>query len=90
VPVVVIPARGQETDEVNALDAGADDYLTKPFGLAELMARMRVTLRHRALADFATTLQQTVGVRGLKVQRALRPMTRPTKNGPICAMNSDV
>ncbi len=48
VPIVVISARGQERDKVEALDAGADDYLTKPFGIAELLARMRVALRHAA------------------------------------------
>lgn len=46
VPIIVISARGREADKVEALDAGADDYLTKPFGLAELLARMRVALRH--------------------------------------------
>jgi two-component system KDP operon response regulator KdpE len=48
VPVLVISARGQERDKVEALDAGADDYLTKPFGTEELLARMRVALRHAA------------------------------------------
>ena len=46
VPIVIISARGQESDKVAALDAGADDYLTKPFGVPELMARIRVALRH--------------------------------------------
>jgi len=46
VPIIVISARGREADKVEALDAGADDYLTKPFGLDELLARMRVALRH--------------------------------------------
>ncbi len=46
VPIIVISARGREANKVEALDAGADDYLTKPFGLAELLARMRVALRH--------------------------------------------
>ncbi len=46
VPIVVISARGQEAQKVLALDAGADDYLTKPFGFPELLARMRVALRH--------------------------------------------
>ena len=48
VPIVVLSARGQETDKVVALDAGADDYLTKPFGIQELLARLRVALRHAA------------------------------------------
>lgn len=48
VPILVISARGQEQDKVNALDAGADDYVSKPFGTGELLARMRVALRHAA------------------------------------------
>jgi two-component system KDP operon response regulator KdpE len=47
IPVIVLSARGQENDKIEALDAGADDYLTKPFGMGELLARMRVALRHR-------------------------------------------
>jgi two-component system, OmpR family, KDP operon response regulator KdpE len=46
VPIVVLSARGQEDDKVIALDNGADDYVTKPFGISELLARMRVALRH--------------------------------------------
>jgi two-component system, OmpR family, KDP operon response regulator KdpE len=45
-PIIVLSARDQEGDKVAALDAGADDYLTKPFGTGELLARMRVALRH--------------------------------------------
>ncbi len=45
VPVVMLSARGRETDKVEALDAGADDYLTKPFGVEELLARVRAALR---------------------------------------------
>jgi two-component system, OmpR family, KDP operon response regulator KdpE len=45
-PIIVLSARDQESDKVDALDAGADDYLTKPFGTSELLARMRVALRH--------------------------------------------
>ena len=48
-PIIVLSARGQEHDKVAALDHGADDYLTKPFGVPELLARMRVALRHAAL-----------------------------------------
>jgi two-component system KDP operon response regulator KdpE len=58
-PILVISARGQEQDKIDALDAGADDYVTKPFGVGELLARMRVALRHRtpgadASAQFST------------------------------------
>ncbi len=49
-PIIVISARGKEQDKVAALDAGADDYLTKPFGTDELLARLRVALRHVARA----------------------------------------
>ena len=54
VPVIVLSARGQEGDKVAALDAGADDYLTKPFGAGELMARIRVALRHFVAAEGET------------------------------------
>src|SRR5512135_3753693 len=47
-PIIVISAREQERDKVHALDAGADDYLTKPFNAGELLARIRVALRHLA------------------------------------------
>jgi len=50
IPVIVLSARSEEADKVGALDAGADDYLTKPFGAAELLARVRAHLRRRAQA----------------------------------------
>lgn len=50
IPIIVVSARGKEQDKVAALDAGADDYITKPFGIAELMARVRVALRHASTA----------------------------------------
>ncbi len=46
IPIIIVSVREQESDKVAALDAGADDYLTKPFGAGELMARIRVALRH--------------------------------------------
>jgi two-component system KDP operon response regulator KdpE len=52
-PIIVISARGQETDKIEALDAGADDYLTKPFGVGELLARIRVALRHASRTEAA-------------------------------------
>lgn len=51
VPIIIISVRGQESEKVAALDAGADDYLTKPFGLDELLARIRVALRHRVQTE---------------------------------------
>jgi two-component system KDP operon response regulator KdpE len=48
VPIIVLSARSQESNKIAALDAGADDYLTKPFSIGELLARIRVSLRHAA------------------------------------------
>ena len=49
-PIIVLSARGDERDKVRALDLGADDYLTKPFGMEELLARVRAVLRRRPVA----------------------------------------
>lgn len=54
IPIIVVSVREGEGDKVAALDAGADDYLTKPFGVSELMARMRVTLRRVASSNHET------------------------------------
>ena len=48
-PIIVISARSEDTDKIDALDAGADDYLTKPFSVEELLARLRVTQRRLAM-----------------------------------------
>jgi two-component system KDP operon response regulator KdpE len=61
VPIVIISARGQEDSKVRALDGGADDYITKPFGAAELMARLRVALRHAAQSKDAPTALVRIG-----------------------------
>jgi two-component system KDP operon response regulator KdpE len=59
VPVIVLTVRGDERDKIAALDKGADDYVTKPFGSGELLARMRVALRHRAQEESDDPLFQT-------------------------------
>lgn len=51
VPIIVLSARGEESDKIKALDAGADDYLTKPFGVGELLARVRAALRRRSQSN---------------------------------------
>ncbi|MGH2541782.1 MAG: response regulator [Ardenticatenaceae bacterium] len=55
IPIIILSARGQERDKVAALDLGADDYLTKPFGVGELLARIRVALRHAERASSEPT-----------------------------------
>jgi two-component system KDP operon response regulator KdpE len=75
VPVIVISARGREDDKVAALDAGADDYLTKPFGVNELLARMRVALRHATRASSPVALQ-TLEFGDLKIDFVSRVVTR--------------
>ncbi|MCG3110294.1 MAG: response regulator [Candidatus Manganitrophus sp.] len=57
-PIIVLTARSQEHDKVTALDLGADDYLTKPFGIEELLARMRVALRRTARTEAGEPLFQ--------------------------------
>ena len=54
IPILVLTARGRERDKIAVLDAGADDYITKPFGVGELMARMRVALRRSSRAAEAS------------------------------------
>jgi two-component system KDP operon response regulator KdpE len=66
VPIVVISARGREDDKVMALDAGADDYVTKPFGVNELLARIRVAFRH-AHAGRTDIGSSVVDLGGLRV-----------------------
>ena len=71
IPIIILTARDQEQEKVAVLDAGADDYITKPFGMGELMARMRVSLRRAAHSD-----DEPVIVCGeLSVDLALRRVT---------------
>jgi two-component system KDP operon response regulator KdpE len=50
-PIIILSVREQESDKIKALDAGADDYITKPFSMGELLARIRVAMRHAAKTD---------------------------------------
>ncbi len=70
VPIIVLSARGQERDKITALDAGADDYLSKPFGVGELLARIRVALRRWAALHEPGTPAFNVG--DLSVDLAVR------------------
>lgn len=77
-PIIVISARGREEDKVGALDVGADDYLTKPFGVGELKARMRVALRHAVLrAEERVEPELTVG--DLRIDLDARRVFRATE-----------
>ncbi len=70
-PIIVISARSEDTDKIQALDAGADDYLTKPFSVEELLARLRVTQRRLAAVPPGETACQSVFTNGkLKVDYA--------------------
>lgn len=74
VPIIVLSARGDEADKVTALDQGADDYLTKPFGMAELLARLRVMLRRARIGtpDLLTAGDVTIDLRRYVVSRGDR------------------
>lgn len=72
VPILVLSARGREQDKIAALDAGADDYLTKPFGVGELMARLRVALRHAARSAAGEPAVATFSTGSLRVDLARR------------------
>src|SRR5450432_2648164 len=73
-PIIVLSARDQEEDKIRALDAGADDYLTKPFGAGELLARIRVALRHAAEKTDASS-EPVYTVDDLRVDFAQRQVT---------------
>ncbi|MDO4439086.1 MAG: response regulator transcription factor [Eubacteriales bacterium] len=63
-PIIVISARSEDTDKIDALDAGADDYLTKPFSVEELLARLRVTQRRIAMMQSDTSVGEAVFTNG--------------------------
>jgi two-component system KDP operon response regulator KdpE len=74
VPVIILSARSQENDKVSALDAGADDYLVKPFSVGELLARIRVALRHATPASNSNE-DGIFSVKELKVDIVHRKIT---------------
>jgi two-component system KDP operon response regulator KdpE len=74
-PILVLSARSHENDKIAALDRGADDYLTKPFGIGELLARLRVAQRHLAEHDGAT-LQTRIEAGALSIDLAAHRVQR--------------
>jgi two-component system KDP operon response regulator KdpE len=71
-PIVVLSARGRESDKVTALDLGADDYITKPFGIDELLARLRAVMRRSSAPgeQVITVGDVTIDLAGHRVERA--------------------
>ncbi len=74
VPIIILSARGDENDKVKCLELGADDYLTKPFGIAELMARIKTAFRHRG-DPTVSPAQSTFVCDGLEINFAKRRVT---------------
>jgi two-component system KDP operon response regulator KdpE len=62
VPIIVVSVRGREAEKIDALDGGADDYVTKPFGMGELLARIRAALRHRLQAEVDEPVFRSAGL----------------------------
>ena len=75
VPIIILSVRESERDKVNALDKGADDYLTKPFGIEELLARIRVALRHSA-QTLGSQKSQIISAGSVTIDLALHTVTR--------------
>lgn len=76
VPIIVLSARSQEHEKVSALDAGADDYLSKPFGAAELIARIRAHLRRRQPSNTSTSNDALFQFGDVRVDFSLRTVSR--------------
>jgi DNA-binding response OmpR family regulator len=85
VPIVIVTARGQDQDKIHGLDLGADDYLTKPFSVDELLARVRAVLRRSQLsaADTGQGLRSTVTIGDLSVDYAQHLVTLSGREVPL-------
>ena len=82
VPIVVLSARGSERDKVAALDAGADDYISKPFGMDELLARLRAAVRRAAVAEEEATITTEHFTVDLAAKRVLDAAGAPIRLTP--------
>src|SRR3546814_10341620 len=81
-PVIVLSVRADETDKIAALDAGADDYVTKPFGTGELLARIRAALRHTVGAGSGTAGVETGDLKGELETRLVSLRGAPVRLSP--------
>ena len=79
VPIIIVSARDNERQKVEALDKGADDYLTKPFGIGELLARIRVSLRHKETKKNLNETNGTFKVKDLIIDYEKRKVTIENK-----------
>jgi two-component system, OmpR family, KDP operon response regulator KdpE len=82
VPIIVVSVRGQEAEKIEALDSGADDYVTKPFGMGELLARIRAALRHRLQAEVDEPVFRSAGLTVDLVRRIVTVDGREVKLTP--------
>ena len=86
IPIIILSVRDREKDKIEALDAGADDYLTKPFGVGELMARMRVVMRR-----IPSEAQESVfTVKGLKIDLSRHQVSLADKEIPLTPTEFDL
>jgi two-component system, OmpR family, KDP operon response regulator KdpE len=76
IPIIILSVRDREKDKIEALDVGADDYLTKPFGVGELMARMRVVMRRVS----PETQEPVLAIKGLKIDLSRHMVTLADKD----------
>lgn len=82
-PILVLSARGEEKDKIRALDAGADDYLTKPFGIGELLARVRALARRRGRTDAAEPVFRAGDIEVDFASRMVKRAGQPVHLTPI-------
>ena len=82
VPIIVISARSEDSDKIEALDSGADDYLTKPFSVEELLARLRVTQRRLAIIHTDAAANESVFTNGKL--RSILPQAVPISTAANC------
>ena len=89
-PIIVISARSEDTDKIDALDAGADDYLTKPFSVEELLARLRVTQRRLAMIQKESPTESAVFTAGCAYLNGEELHLTPIEYKLLCLLSRNV